>query len=137
MGAMDRAMFDGMMPDVKSAALMLAIGLALLAAPASSQAADGAALFVKNCQTCHTIEKDGPPRPGPALHGVAGCTAGTVADFKYSAGLKSAGWAWTPEKLDAWLAFPKKMVRDTTMVYRQNDPEIRKAIVSYLAEQKD
>ena len=40
-------------------------------------------------------------------------------------------------KLDAWIAFPKKAICDTFMVYRQNDLEIRKAIVVHLAEQKD
>ena len=121
----------------KYSALLAAIGFALLAAPGGAVAVDSAALFVKNCQTCHIIEKDGPLRPGPTLHGIIDRPAGSIEGFKYSAGLKSAGWAWTPEKLDAWISFPKKMVRDTTMVYRQNDPEIRKAIVTYLAEQKD
>ena len=40
-------------------------------------------------------------------------------------------------KRDAWIAFPKKVICDTFMVYRQNELEIRKAIVVYLAEQKD
>ena len=106
-------------------------------AAASAEASDGAALFVKNCQTCHSIDKTGAARQGPPLFGILGRTAGTVEGFKYSAGLKQAGWAWTPEKLDAWMAFPKKMIRDTFMVYRQNDPDIRKAIVAYIAEQKD
>jgi cytochrome c len=100
-------------------------------------AADGAALYVKNCQTCHSIEKGGSNRQGPPLYGIAGRKAGTIEGFKYSAGLKAAGWEWTPEKLDEWLAFPKKMIRDTIMVYRQNDPEIRTAIVAYLATLKD
>lgn len=126
-----------MMRFTKHAVLLAAIGLAPLAAPERAVAADGAALFVKNCQTCHTIEKNGSPRTGPPLYGVIGRPAGSVEGFKYSAGLKSAGWAWTPEKLDAWLAFPKKMIRDTTMVYRQNDPQIRQAIIGFLAERKD
>lgn len=39
-------------------------------------------------------------------------------------------------KRDAWIGFPKKVICDTFMVYFQNDLEIRKAIVAYLAEQK-
>jgi cytochrome c len=98
---------------------------------------DGAALFVKNCQTCHSVEKDAAARQGPPLGGIVGRKAGAVEGFKYSEGLKSADFVWTLEKIDEWLAFPKKMIRSTTMVYRQNDPEIRKAIIAYLATLKD
>jgi cytochrome c len=104
---------------------------------AAAYAQDGAALFVKNCQTCHSIEKGAPARQGPPLYGVIGRKAGSVEGFKYSEGLKAAGWEWTPEKIDQWISFPKKMIRDTFMVYRQNDPAIRKAIVDYLVTQKD
>lgn len=113
-------------------------GLALMisgVAPASAE--DGAALFVKNCQTCHIIAKDGGTRTGPPLRDVMGRKAGSIEGFKYSDGLKNSGITWTPQTLDQWLAFPKKMVRDTFMLYRQNDPAIRKAIIDFLAAQKD
>jgi cytochrome c len=118
--------------------LGVSFGLSLLfTASAALAAADGAALFKKNCQTCHNIEKGSANRVGPPLHGVVGRKAGTIEGFKYSEGLKTAGFEWTPEKLDEWLAFPKKMIRSTTMVYRQNDPEVRKAIIAFLETQKD
>jgi len=104
---------------------------------AEAYAQDGAVLFVKNCQTCHSIEKGAPARQGPPLFGVVGRKAGTVEGFKYSEGLKNADFVWTPEKINEWITFPKKMIRSTIMVYRQNDPAIRKAIVDYLATQKD
>jgi cytochrome c len=104
---------------------------------AGAYAQDGAALFVKNCQTCHSIEKGAPARQGPPLYGVVGRKAGSIEGFKYSEGLKTAGFEWTPEKIDEWIAFPKKMIRSTIMVYRQNDPAIRKSIVDYLVAQKD
>jgi cytochrome c len=113
-------------------------GLALMIAAAAPAAAeDGAALFVKNCQTCHVVAKDGGVRTGPPLWGVVGRKAGTIEGFNYSPGLKASDIVWTKEALDQWLTFPKKMVRDTIMLYRQNDPEIRKAIIDYLAMQKD
>jgi hypothetical protein len=71
------------------------------------------------------------------LMNVVGRKAGTVEGFRYSDGLKAAGWIWTPEKIDEWITFPKKMIRDTFMNYRQSDPAIRKAIIAYLATQKD
>src|SRR5262245_45885438 len=108
-----------------------------LAGAASAAAEDGSALFVSNCQTCHIIAREGPKRMGPPLGGVLGRPAGTVEGFPYSAGLKASGIIWTEDKLDQWLTFPRKMVRDTTMVYRQANPEIRKAIIDYIANHKD
>jgi cytochrome c len=113
-------------------------GLALfVAAVAPAAAEDGAALFVKNCQTCHIVAKEGGVRTGPPLRGVVGRKAGSIEGFNYSPGLKASGIIWTPEMLDQWLTIPKKLVRDTMMLYRQNNPEIRKAIIDYLATQKD
>jgi cytochrome c len=120
----------------RSAAL---IGGALVVAAGGAQAAagEGAELFVKNCQTCHTIEKGGSTRSGPNLWSIVGRKAGSVEGFNYSPGLKSSGIVWTADTLDSWLTFPRKMVRDTFMIYRQAKPEIRKAIIEYLATQKD
>ena len=113
-------------------------GLALTIAGAASAAAeDGAELFVKNCQTCHVIAKDGGVRVGPPLRGVIGRKAGAIEGFNYSPGLKASGIVWSEQTLDQWLTWPKKMVRDTFMLYRQSDPEIRKAIIDYIAAQKD
>ena len=114
------------------AGVLFAVAVASIQATAE----DGAGLFKKYCQTCHSIEKTASMRQGPPLYGVIGRKAGAVERFKYSDGLKSAGWIWTPEKLDEWIAFPKKMVRDTSMMYRQGDPEIRKAIIAYIESQK-
>jgi cytochrome c len=113
-------------------------GLApLVAAVAPAAAEDGAALFVKNCQTCHIVAKEGGVRAGPPLRGIVGRKAGSIEGFNYSPGLKASGILWKPEALDQWLTFPRKMVRGTFMLYRQNNPEIRKAIIDYLATQKD
>jgi cytochrome c len=117
--------------------LSYAVVLSISSFCVSAHAQDGGALFAKNCQTCHSVEKGASARQGPPLHGIIGRKAGSVEGFKYLEGLKTAGFEWTPEKIDEWIAFPKKMIRSTTMVYRQNDPEIRKAIVAYLATLKD
>jgi cytochrome c len=115
-------------------------GLAAVATivPAIAGNADtGAELFLTNCQTCHTSGKGEPNRQGPNLWGVVGRAAGTAEGFKYSPALKSAGLVWTPERIDAWLAFPQRIVRGTTMVYRQSDPDKRRTIIEYLAALKD
>ena len=60
--------------------------------------------------------------------------AGTLEGYKYSAGLKAAGWQWTPEQLDLWLTDPKALVPDTIMsTYKQKDAEKRKLIIEFLA----
>src|SRR5262245_5263150 len=88
--------------------------------PPGAGAEDGLELFKRNCQTCHSIEKNALPRQGPTLSGVIGRKAGTVEGFKYSDGLKVAGWVWTAEKLDEWITFPKK---DDTRHIHELSPE--------------
>jgi cytochrome c len=113
-----------------------AIAIVLVAGSVEAAADDAAEakLFKNHCGACHTIEASAPPRQGPNLHGVLGRKAGSLAGFKYSAGLKAAGWLWTPEQLDLWLTDPKAMAPDTLMsVYRQKDPEKRKQIINFLA----
>ncbi|MGQ0484035.1 MAG: c-type cytochrome [Hyphomicrobiales bacterium] len=107
----------------------------LLTAGAAAAADDpGAKLFMNHCGTCHTVDPAAAQRQGPNLHGVLQRKAGTLAGYKYSAGLKAAGWQWTPEQLDLWLTDPKALVPDTLMsVYKQKDAEKRKAIIDYLA----
>lgn len=117
--------------------LVMTLFAATMADASLAAAEDGAELFVKNCQTCHTIAKEGSKRVGPPLWGVIGRKAGSLEGYPYSAGLKTSGIFWTRDTLDQWLTFPKKMVRDTNMVYRQTKPEIRKAIIDYVAMQKD
>jgi cytochrome c len=107
-----------------------------LTAGATDAAADDAAakLFLNHCGACHTIDPAAAPRQGPNLHGVLQRRAGTLDGYKFSAGLKAAGWQWTPEQLDLWLTDPKALVPDTLMsVYKQKDAEKRKLIIDYLA----
>jgi len=118
--------------ELRVAALVLA-SLSAMAGPSGAADDPGAKLFLNHCGTCHTIDPAAPARQGPNLHGVLQRKAGTLDGFKYSAGLKAAGWQWTPEQLDLWLTDPKALVPDTLMsVYKQKDAEKRKLIVDYL-----
>ena len=114
-------------------ALLAVMPAVLMAAPALGADDAGAKLFKNHCGTCHSIDPAAPPRQGPGLHGVLQRKAGTLEGFKYSAGLKAAGWQWTPEQLDLWLTDPKALVPDTTMsIYKQKDVDKRKLIIDYL-----
>jgi cytochrome c len=114
------------------AAPMLCCLLACLAPSAAEES--GAALFVSQCGTCHVLKPEDGPRQGPNLAGIIGRKAGSVAGFSYSKGLKEAEFAWTAERLEAWLADPQGVIADTYMAYRQNDPAIRAKVVAYLKE---
>jgi cytochrome c len=112
---------------------LVALGILLQTAPpVAAQAAADEELFRKNCQTCHSLVADGVRRAGPNLHQVFGRKAGTLDDFPYSEALRQAGFAWTAEAMDAWLANPQSYLPGTYMMYRQADPEIRAAIIGYL-----
>lgn len=96
---------------------------------------DGASLFANQCGTCHTVEHGAPPRQGPNLVGVYLRKAGTLPEFHYSPGFARAGFVWDDAHLDAWLTSPQKLIPGAVMLYRQDDPAIRRTIIAWLKEQ--
>jgi cytochrome c len=104
----------------------------VLALPAAA-AEEGRAVFVAQCQVCHATEAGAPARQGPSLHAIMGRKAGAIEGFPYSKGLKAAGFEWTPERMDRWIADPQAMISDSYMAYKQPDPEIRAKVIAYLA----
>jgi cytochrome c len=75
---------------------------------------------------------DGVQRAGPSLQRIFGRKAGTLADFPYSQALKEADFSWTAEAMDSWLTNPQSYLPGTYMLYRQDDAEVRGAIIRYL-----
>ena len=98
----------------------LVFGLfAVLAASHPARAADvakGGDVFAEECAECHSV-REGKNKKGPSMFGVVGRRAATVADASYSDALKGSGLTWTPDKLDAYLAAPKKFVPGGKMKY--------------------
>lgn len=116
------------------AAIFAAAAFLLSAGPSGAEDAAGAKLFKNHCGACHAIDAAATPRQGPNLHAVFQRQAGTLDGYKYSPGLKAAGWQWSPEQMDKWLTNPKDLVPDTFMsTYKQKDPEKRKLIVDFLS----
>lgn len=111
--------------------LLTLFALTLPAIPAASDDG-GAALFASQCGVCHVLKASEGPRQGPNLEHLFGRKAGSVENFPYSNGLKSADFVWTPEQLEAWLADPQNMIPDSYMLYKQPDPATRAKIVDYL-----
>jgi cytochrome c len=110
-------------------------GLLLAASATTALAADPAAgekIFKTQCGICHAVVA-GQNRIGPTLFGVVGRPAGSVPGFNFTADHKKLGVTWDAATLDKYLANPRAMVPDTSMVYAglKDDTE-RADLVAYL-----
>jgi cytochrome c len=110
-------------------------GVLLAGSATAALAADPAAgekIFKTQCGICHAVAA-GQNRIGPTLFGVVGRPAGSVPGFNYTADHKKLGIAWDAANLDKYLANPRAMVPDTSMVYAglKDDAE-RADLVAYL-----
>ena len=98
---------------------------------------DGEKIF-KKCAACHSINKDGKNKIGPALYNVVGRKVGGVADYKYSKALVAYDKNWTFEELNGFLIIPAKWIKGTKMAYaglrKEKD---RASIIKYLNQNSD
>jgi cytochrome c len=119
-----------------AAAFLMLLGI-WLSPPAHAQlpAPSAETLFRNQCGTCHTLSAKEPLRQGPPLGGVFGRKAGSMPDFKYSAGFADAGFDWDFQHLDAWLTNPQAVIPGAVMGYRQANPITRHTIIDWLKEQ--
>jgi cytochrome c len=92
----------------------------------------GKALY-QACEACHSIDDND---LGPRHRGVVGRRAGSVADYTYSAALKSSGLTWDEATLDRWLTNPSALVPGTKMFFQLSDAQSRADIVAFLELQK-
>ena len=87
----------------------------------------------KKCAACHSINKGGKNKIGPALYNVVGRAVGGVDDYKYSKALASYGKDWTFEELNGFLKKPASYLKGTKMSYaglrKEKD---RASIIKYL-----
>ncbi len=103
---------------------------------ASADVAKGESLF-KRCTSCHTIDQGGPNGIGPNLHGVVGEAIGKGAGgFAFSSALSGMGGTWDFDKLNEWLANPKKFAPGTKMTFAGlGKPQDRADLIVYLNTQ--
>ena len=116
---------------VAALAAVTALLLAGTAAHADGDAVRGEQLY-HGCEDCHSIDKND---VGPKHRGVVGRTAGTVAGYNYSFGLKNSHIVWTEDNLDKWLTDPQSVVRGTKMFYKVNNPQDRADLIAFLKKQ--
>ena len=96
----------------------------------------GADSFDANCSDCHSLAKPLKHKKGPSLVGVVGRTAGTVAGFDFSDAMKSAGFSWNKDKLDAYITNPKALVPNDKMKFKGlPDAKERADLIEFLTTQ--
>lgn len=88
----------------------------------------------KKCQACHSLEP-GRNLVGPSLAGIIGSKAGDVPNYSFSPAMKQSGITWTPEKLDAYLTDPQKVVPGNKMPFPglKTDTD-RTDVIAFLAK---
>tara|TARA_B100001123_G_scaffold449676_1_gene616031 strand:- start:815 stop:1342 length:528 start_codon:yes stop_codon:yes gene_type:complete len=109
----------------------------IMALFASTSAADGAKVF-KKCAACHSVNKGGANKIGPALWGVIGRKAGSISDYKYSKAMAAHGKNWSFEEMNGFLIKPKDWITGTKMSFAglKNAKE-RAAVILYMNENSD
>ena len=104
----------------------------IMALLASANVVDGEKIF-KKCAACHSIAKDGGNKIGPALWGVLGRKAGSVADYKYSKAMTAYGKPWSFEEMNGFLTKPKDWLKGTKMSFVGIKKETdRAAVILYM-----
>ena len=99
--------------------------------------ASGEKIF-KKCAACHSINKGGKHKIGPALYNVVGRKVGVVEDYKYSKALIAYEKDWTFEELNGFLIKPANHIKGTKMAYAGLRKEAdRASVIKYLNENSD
>lgn len=104
-----------------------------LAAHAAGDARRGVDVFDDECSDCHTATAGGKNGKGPALFGLVGRNAGSVAGYDYSEANKASHFVWTAEQLEAYLPNPKGAIPGTRMRYSGlKDAAERADVIAFL-----
>ena len=99
---------------------------------------DRGELIFRKCAACHTVADGGDARIGPNLWGVVGAPVGVNDRFRYSDAMVAHGGYWTPERLDAFLAGPRAVVKGTVMQFEGlDDGRDRADLIAFLNQMSD
>jgi cytochrome c len=90
---------------------------------------------LKACVVCHSVEKDGPLRVAPPLHGIVGAKKARAEWYGYSPALRRAGGTWSEADLDKFLTAPSTFLPGTTKtIIGVRDPKERADIIAALKQ---
>lgn len=97
---------------------------------------DRGRLVFGQCRTCHYPDPAMGHNNGPNLYRIFGKVAGKQPGFEYySETFKKAQFVWTPQLLDRWLANPRTLFPDSTMMsLGVPDPQQRADLIAYLKQ---
>lgn len=105
---------------------------------ASADVKAGEAYFGKKCAVCHSIDKGGANKVGPALYGVMNRPIASVSGFNYSAAMKAKGGNWTFDEMNKFQWNPKKTVPGTMMAYSGTPKDQERAnLIAFMASKSD
>tara|TARA_B100000787_G_scaffold158799_1_gene136471 strand:- start:335 stop:874 length:540 start_codon:yes stop_codon:yes gene_type:complete len=123
--------------SVTSLATQVVEKIDIIAVMAQGNIASGEKIF-KKCAACHSINKGGGNKIGPALYNVVGRAVGGVTDYKYSKALATYGKEWTFEELNGFLKKPSSYLKGTKMSYAGlRKEQDRASIIKYLNQNGD
>jgi cytochrome c len=87
------------------------------AGEASAQDAAAGEKVFSTCKLCHQIGENAKNAVGPALNGIIGRKAGSVAGYSYSDANKNSGITWDEATFREYIKDPKAKVPGTKMAY--------------------
>lgn len=113
------------------------VQLAAIGPMLAKASAEQGAQVAKKCTVCHSFDKGGANKVGPALWGIVGKDI-AAGSFSFSAALKGVKGKWDFETLNKWLHDPKSVAAGNRMAFAgiKNDAE-RAALIAYLRAQSD
>ena len=84
----------------------------------------------KKCSACHSINKGGKNKIGPALYNVIGRKIASIDDYNYSKAMAAYDKNWTFEEMNGYLKKPQTYIKGTKMAFAGLRKE--KMSISYL-----